>query len=289
MPALLALRLVTYLVVGDGIAALYLAGLIGPVGVALVVAAVLVSWALERARERGALRPAVAWGLVGTAAVAIAADLVYLAQTLLDGMVHLLLFLILVRLFMHRVLRDLRDAGFLSFFLLIAASSVTFSAGFLLVFVVFLLLVTWMLMLHHVVAESEKAGYASPEAAGTRLGLRSPLMRVSLAAAAGTFVLAGLLFFIIPRVGQAALPFRAQLGKMVTGFTDRVELGAFGDIETDRTVVMRVYFRMKPAIPSACPTCAGAASCLTALTAAPGRSASPGASSRAAAATTSFS
>jgi len=242
MPALLALRLVTYLVVGDGIAALYLAGLIGPVGVALVVAAVLVSWALERARERGALRPAVAWGLVGTAAVAIAADLVYLAQTLLDGMVHLLLFLILVRLFMHRVLRDLRDAGFLSFFLLIAASSVTFSAGFLLVFVVFLLLVTWMLMLHHVVAESEKAGYASPEAAGTRLGLRSPLMRVSLAAAAGTFVLAGLLFFIIPRVGQAALPFRAQLGKMVTGFTDRVELGAFGDIETDRTVVMRVYF-----------------------------------------------
>jgi len=242
MSAMLALRLVTYLLVGDGIAALYLAGLIGPVGVALVVAAILVSWALERARERGALRPAVAWGLVGTAAFAIAADLVYLAQTLLDGMVHLLLFLILVRLFMHRILRDLRDAGFLSFFLLIAASSVTFNAGFIFVFVVFLLLVTWMLMLHHVVAESEKAGYASPEAAGTRLGLRSPLMRVSLAAAAGTFVLAGLFFFIIPRVGQAALPFRPQMGKMVTGFTDRVELGAFGDIETDRTVVMRVYF-----------------------------------------------
>jgi transglutaminase-like putative cysteine protease len=242
MPAMLALRLVTYLLVGDGIAALYMAGLIGPLGVALVVAAILVSWALERARERGALRPAVAWGLVGTAAFAIAADLVYLAQTLLDGMVHLLLFLILVRLFMHRVLRDLRDAGFLSFFLLIAASSVTFSAGFIFVFAVFLLLVTWMLMLHHVVAESEKAGYTSPEAAGTRVGLRSPLMRVSLAAAAGTFVLAGLFFFIIPRVGQAALPFRPQTGRMVTGFTDRVELGAFGDIETDRTVVMRVYF-----------------------------------------------
>src|SRR6266542_2709687 len=181
MSAMLALRLVTYLLVGDGIAALYLAGLIGPVGVALVVAAILVSWALERARERGALRPAVAWGLVGTAAFAIAADLVYLAQTLLDGMVHLLLFLILVRLFMHRILRDLRDAGFLSFFLLIAASS-------------------------------------------------------------GTFVLAGLFFFIIPRVDQAALPFRPQMGKMVIGLTDRVELGAFGDIETDRTVVMRVYF-----------------------------------------------
>ncbi len=242
MSSMLALRLVTYLVVGDGIAALYLAGLIGPAGVALVVAAILVSWAIERARERGALRPAVAWLLVGTAAAAIAADLVYLAQSVLDGMVHLLLFLILVRLFMRRSLRDLRDAGFLSFFLLIAASSVTFSVGFLFVFVAFLLLGTWMLMLHHVVAETQKAGFASPEAAGTRLGLRSPLMRVSLVAAAGTFVLAGLLFFIIPRVGQAALPFRAQLGKMVTGFSDKVELGAFGEIETDQTVVMRVYF-----------------------------------------------
>ena len=28
---------------------------------------------------------------------------------------------------------------------------------------------------------------------------------------------------------------------MVTGFSDRVELGAFGEIETDQTVVMRVY------------------------------------------------
>ena len=253
MSSMLALRVVTYLVVGDGIAALYLAGLIGPLGVALVVAAILVSWALERARERGALRPAVAWGLVGTAAAAIAADLFYLAQSVLDGLVHLLLFLILVRLFMHRVLRDLRDAGFLSFFLLIAASSVTFSAGFLVVFVVFLVLATWMLMLHHVVAEAQKAGYASPESAGTHFGFRGPLMRVSLVAAAGTFAIAGSLFFVIPRVGQAALPFRGQLGRMVSGFSDKVELGSFGEIETDRTVVMRVYFSDEIADPQRLP------------------------------------
>ena len=44
MPALLALRLVTYLMVCTGVAALYLASLIGPVGAALVVLAILVSW-----------------------------------------------------------------------------------------------------------------------------------------------------------------------------------------------------------------------------------------------------
>ena len=84
-------------------------------------------------------------------------DLLYLASTVLDGMVHVLLFLILARLFMCRSLRDLRDAGFLSFFLLVAAASVTFSMGFLVVFVAFLVLATWMMMLNHVVSESDRA------------------------------------------------------------------------------------------------------------------------------------
>ena len=73
---------------------------------------------------------------------------------------------------------------------------------------------------------------------------------MSLAAAVITFMLAAGLFFVIPRVGQAALPLRASIGRMVTGFSDRVDLGSFGDIESDRTVVMRVYLadeRFSPA------------------------------------------
>src|SRR2546426_1613436 len=241
MSPMLALRLATYLLVCDGIASLFLAGLIGPLWAALVVLAMLGSWWLERARERGVVRAWVAWGLVATAAVAIATDLAYLASTALDGMVHLLLFLILGRLFLRRSLRDLRDAGFLSFFLLVATSSVTFSVSFLFVFVSFLLLATWMLMLHHIVAETERADGPVGPASATRVGLGSRLARVSLVAAATTLVLTGILFFVIPRVGQATLPMRTQLSRMVTGFSDRVELGAFGEIETDKTVVMRVY------------------------------------------------
>jgi hypothetical protein len=238
---MLALRLVTYLLVCDGIAALYLAGLIGPLGAAFVVLAMLASWWLERARERGVVRPAVAWGLVGAAAVAIATDLVYLASTALDGMVHVLLFLILARLFIRHGLRDLRDAGFLSFFLLVATSTATFSMGFLAVFVSFLLLGTWMLMLHHIAAETERAPRAAGAAPVTRLVLRGPLTRMSLMAAATAFAVSAMLFFVIPRVGQATLPLRTQVGRMVTGFSNHVELGAFGDIEADKTVVMRVY------------------------------------------------
>jgi len=242
MPALLALRLVTYLMVCTGVAALYGASLIGPLGAGLVVLAILVSWGHERARERGAVRPLLGYCLVGAAAVAIAVDLFYLAYSLLDGMVHLLLFLILLRLFARRGLRDLRDAGLLSFFMLVAAASMTFSVGFLFVFIVFLLLGTWMLILNHVVTELEQAGRPGPAATtARRVFFRGPLTQVSLVAAAITFALAAGLFFVIPRVGQAALPLRAQLGRMVTGFSDRVDLGSFGDIESDHSVIMRVY------------------------------------------------
>ena len=113
MSAVLALRLATYLLVGTGVAALYGAALIGPVGAGLVVLAILVGWGHEQARARGAVRPALGYCLVGTAAVAITVDLFYLAYSLLDGMVHLLLFLILLRLFVRRGLRDLRDAALL--------------------------------------------------------------------------------------------------------------------------------------------------------------------------------
>ena len=242
MSAVLALRLVTYLLVFTGVAALYGAALIGPLGAALVVLAILIGWGHEQARARGAVRPALGYCLVGTAAVAIAIDLFYLAYSLLDGMVHLLLFLILLRLFVRRGLRDLRDAALLSFFMLVAAASISFSLSFLVVFVVFLVLGTWMLILNHVVTELEQAGRGGAAGSSTRrVFFRGPLTRVSLVAAAITFALAGGLFFIIPRVGQAALPLRAQLGRMVTGFSDRVDLGSFGDIETDQSVVMRVY------------------------------------------------
>ena len=254
MSALLALRLVTYLLVGTGVAALYGAGLIGPLGAALVGLAILVSWGHEQARERGAVRPALGWSLVAAAAVAVTVDLFYLAYSLLDGMVHLLLFLILLRLFVRRGLKDLRDAGLLSFFMLVAAASITFSVGFLFVFVVFFAVGTWMLILNHVVSELEQAGGRDPAGTSTRrVFFRGPLTRVSLLAAAITFALAGSLFFIIPRVGQAALPLRAQVGRMVTGFADRVDLGSFGEIENDHTVVMRVYLPDERVDPAALP------------------------------------
>jgi len=239
---LLALRLITYLLVGVGVAALLLAGLLDPLGGVILTLALIGSWAIDQVRDRMPVRPIFGWALVTTAAFAIGIDLLYLAQNLLDGMVHLLLFLILLRLFRRRSLKDLRDAGFLSFFMLVAASAVTFNVSFLFVFVAFLVLGTWMLILHHLAGESERAKMGAAELTTSGIGPGSPLFRMSLVAAAGTFALAGVMFFVIPRVGQATLPLRAELGRRIAGFSERVELGSYGEIEADQTVVMRVRF-----------------------------------------------
>ncbi len=226
----LTLRISCYLLVADAIGALLLAGLLGPLGLVLIAAALGLSW-----WRTGSGRPMTRLDrlLVLLVAGAATIHLVYVAQTPLDGFVYLLLLLILLRLFTARSLGDLRDAGLLSFFLLVASASVTFGVGLLFAFIGFLVLGTWMLMLHHVVSESERADQ-DPETPG--------LFRVSVVGSLAAILITASLFFIIPRVGQASLPIRAELRRMITGFTSQVELGAIGEIETDSTVVMRVSF-----------------------------------------------
>ncbi len=240
MSLTLAVRLATYLLVLDGVVALVLAGLLGPVGMAVVVAALALSWAQAAIRARIRTRGLGA-ALVGVAAAASVVDLLYLAETVLDGLVHLLLFLVLARLFTADARRDARVVAFLAFFMLVAASSAAFDVGFLGVFIAFLLISTWLLLLQHVLVES--APGPDRVVAGGSATWASPRMLMGLAAAASiaTFLFSTALFFVIPRVGLAALPFRSKIGSLVTGFSDRVELGAYGQIQNDSSIAMRVH------------------------------------------------
>jgi transglutaminase-like putative cysteine protease len=228
LPPRLALRITAYLLVADAVAALFLAGLIGPLGLGLTGAALGMAWWRAGAgRAMARLDRLLVLAVAGAATV----HLVYVAESALDGFVYLLLLLVLLRLHTARSLGDLRDGSLLSFFLLVASASVTFGIGLLFAFVGFLAAGTWMLMLHHVVSESERA-----EQDPTTSGLFS----VSVAGSLAAVVITTSLFFVIPRVGQVSLPIRGELRRMITGFTNQVELGAIGEIESDSTVVMRV-------------------------------------------------
>jgi transglutaminase-like putative cysteine protease len=235
VPGAAALTVAIYVLVADGLLALLLGGLLGPVGGAVVGLAVVGSWWQHALRRRLDAVPRLGAALVVLATLAVALEVVLLAPAMLDAFVHLLVFLLLIKLYTRRTLRDVRDIAFLAFFMLVAVSPATTSVAFLGLFIVFVIAGTWLLMLRHLLMEAEGA------AAPLRIGL--DLAGLSLAASAATIVITTALFIVIPRVGQAALPLRAQASRMVSGFSDRVELGAFGEIETDATVVMRVHLK----------------------------------------------
>jgi hypothetical protein len=234
-----ALAIAVYLLVADGLAALFLGGLLGVLGLVVVGAAVAGSlWQEPLHRRLGGIR----WlgpTIVAAAAAGAALEIVVVAPSMLDAFTHLLLFLLLVKLYTRRTPRDARDLAFLAFFMVVAAAPATTSVVFLGLFVVFLVVGTWLLMLRHLISDAGDAAAALPPRRA--LGLGADLVGVSVAAAAALIVITTVLFLVIPRVGQAALPLRPHVSRMVSGFSERVELGAFGEIEADSTVVMRVH------------------------------------------------
>jgi transglutaminase-like putative cysteine protease len=235
-----ALSVAVYLLVADGLAALLLGGLLEGSALVLVAAAVLGSLWREPLRRRLDPVPWLGPVLLGLGGAALVVDIVTVAASLLDAFTHLLVFLLLVKLYTRRSPRDARDIAFIAFFMLVAVSPVTTSVVFLGLFLVFLVVGTWLLMLRHLLSEADNAT-APVSAARPLAGLGPDLLRLSLAASAATVLVTALLFLIIPRVGQAALPLRAQGGRMVSGFAEHVQLGAFGEIETDASVIMRVH------------------------------------------------
>ena len=253
MTPVLALWLAAYLLAVDGVAALVLAGILGAPG-ALAVGLALVGGLVARvARVDVPASGRLGRALVVVAALASLVDLLYLAETVLDGLVHLLLFLVVARLWTMRAPGEARVVAFLSFFMLVAASSAGFGVSFLFVFLAYLLLATWLLLLQHVLAESAPGPRRTVVGGSSALGSPRALLVLAVAASAATLAITAVLFFVIPRVGLAALPFRGRMGPMVTGFADRVELGSYGQIQTDESIAMRVHVPDGPAAPDRIP------------------------------------
>lgn len=249
MSVQLAFKVSIYLLVLDGVAALLVGGLLSPVGAILVLLAIAGSWWGEHLRARSDRVPAL-WRVLALGAAAFAIiDLFYLAESLLDGFVHLLLFVTCYKLYNRLSLRDARDVFILTFFMLVAGAALTVSLGFLLLLAGFLVLGIWSFTLCHLLNEMERYRPEQVVPLSGRSLVTPSFMGVILSASALTMVFTLGIFFVIPRIGQAALPLKARTGQMLSGFSNRVDLGSFGSIQTDPTVVMRVRFPGGPPMP----------------------------------------
>jgi transglutaminase-like putative cysteine protease len=232
----LFLRVALHLLVADGLFALYLAEFLGARLLLLLAVLLLGAWLVQSRSARSAGGFLGSRLLVPLAALGSVVDVAYVADNVLDALVRLLLFLVLYKLATLQNVRDSRTVAFLAFFMLVAASASAFGVGFLFAFVAFVALLSWIALLQHVASEAAAGPAGESEALRPR-----HLAGLASAAALSVFLVAGGLFFVLPRVGLATLPLRARLGQMITGFSERVELGSYGSILTDSSVVMRVH------------------------------------------------
>jgi len=226
-------RVSSLLLMGDGLLALWLSGLLGLAETLLVgLGLVLGFYGEARSFSPRARRIAqrIAMGLLP---LLLAADVLYLADSLLHGLIHLLTLLGLLKLFLRTNDRDFRDLYIISFFQLLAASATTTSMAFLVVFLLYLFLGIWVFMLLHLKQEgAERSRWWS--------AMPARLVPTGLAVSFMALLLSMLLFVAIPRTGRAFLPGRAATGTMLAGFSEKVELGSFGKIQTESSVVMRI-------------------------------------------------
>ena len=169
------------------------------------------------------------------------ADYFLLSRAFLSATVHLVLFVLAVRLFSTRRDRDYYFLAIISFLMVLAASVLTVDTTFLLSFGAFLLMAVATFILMEMKTASANATIHEQPGDGTV----SRRMGVSLAAAAPLFVFfislgAAAIFFLLPRVSSGYLSAYAPSHEISTGFSDRVQLGRIGEIQQSSALVMHI-------------------------------------------------
>jgi transglutaminase-like putative cysteine protease len=169
-------------------------------------------------------------------------DYFLISGSFLNATVHLVLFVMVVRLFSTQRDRDHYFLSVISFLMVLAAALLTVDSVFLLAFGGFLLMGVATLVLMEMKRASAKATIQCKESSDLRayrhmafsLAVAAPLLVVViLTGAAG-------IFFVLPRISAGYLSGYSPVGELTTGFNDSVQLGSIGQIQQSNSVVMHI-------------------------------------------------
>ena len=221
-----------YGLVLTGLVPVLTSGELPPWAWAVVVPALAASVAFRDALARPGVRR-----MVNAAAVLVLGALIYDAvQTrdwLLDA-VWFVLFMSVVKLFQRDTPWDHYQVVALAFLLLLGASILNPSLQFAFGFLLFVVLLAYTLLFLHI-------RRAEPDRRRLERGvLPWRYFVVTGVLAVVLFLSSFLLFFLFPRLGLGFFVAQVRRTQDVAGFGDRVELGGFGTVRDNETVVMRV-------------------------------------------------
>lgn len=182
-------------------------------------------------------------------------DLFFISGNFTGPVVHLVLFIMVVKLFSVQRERDHVYLALIAFMMILASAILTVDSFFLAAFALFLLLtVTTSITME--MRRSLRASAAEPKlnALGGHRG-RLPRMGTSVSFTGASLVLSILclavgIFFLLPRVSSSYLNRFAAQSTFASGFSNDVTLGEIGRIQQLDTVVMHVEFTQQSGVPT---------------------------------------
>lgn len=241
-----------YLVIITSTLALFASGELNPFVLGLTAVAMTLSWFWEPPRVQPE-RFVITWNVLTVMALAKTIFDIFTGGSVLISAIYFIVFLSVNKLFNRQASGDYLQLYVVSLLEMIAATALSSDMTYGLLFLFYIVFSTWTLMLFHLKREMEdnfllKYGESlegkpvqvqrvldSRRIVGWRfLGITS-LASVVVFAGAASF------FFLFPRIGFRLFS-QARPGLAMSGFSTQVELGHFGRIKENSTVVMRVEF-----------------------------------------------
>jgi len=246
-------KLSSYLLVASGFIGVAAGGGAGAIAQALFTCVLVGSWFVDTAQLGSALPPRVLNALVFAYLLFYAADLSFLSRSFVTSTIHLVLFLAAVKLMTRSSDRDWICLYLISFAELLVASTLSIDITFALSLLLFLfsgvstLVILEMRMSN---ARAQCQGRIDPlietrhgTASGLQLFGRFPtgrMVALSAVMTATILVLAVPLFMVLPRVAPGVRTRPRGHAHLVSGFSERVELGEIGTIKESDAVVMKI-------------------------------------------------
>ena len=231
--------LLAYLTTTLGIAAL---GLIETVGSTFVLTIAMLIALTFIINMRGVIKlPTSLWNVSAIIIFLLfLGDYLLWSRSLIDASARFLAILILLRLLDLKTPRDHLILYTLNLFLLLGAASSTTSPLFLLLLFLYALTVIWGMVIFNIMREWGRRKPPGAEMPRDLLGF--PFLIGTILLTLASFIITITIFFIMPRMGVGFMERKTGNTVKLSGFSERVDLGALGSIKKDHSVVMRIEF-----------------------------------------------
>jgi transglutaminase-like putative cysteine protease len=170
------------------------------------------------------------------------ADYFLLSGNFLSATVHLVLFVMVVRMFTAQRDRDHFFLAIIAFLMILASAVLTVDSTFMVAFALFMLTAVATFILMEMKRSAGSAKVHAKEPHEPQAHRRMGISLASLSPALVALILAGAagIFFLLPRISTGYLSAYNPGSDLSTGFSEKVQLGRIGRIQQSNALVMHI-------------------------------------------------